>query len=415
MPRNNLLYHLSEWIEIVSKHMNHLSQPQAKILAMYSFGITMSSRSGRTSVAAVLADLLNENEENIESRLRDWYCDAQDKQGFSSRLGLGRAEVDIETCFEPWLRWILAHWESRLLPLAMDATTLRNRFTILSVSLIYRGNAIPVAWKILPGNQPHPWEPEWERLLDLLKPAVPADKLVLVLTDRGLYSPSLFKKIRALHWHPFMRIRRDGSFRPQGVRIYRPLASFAAHPGKCWCGQGTAFKHCESRLEATLLAFWEQDAEEPWLLLTDLPPEVAEPCWYTLRFWIEPSFRTIKRGALLWHNSKMTDPKRAARLWLPIALTMFWDMTVGTTCDDLKIASTDLPADLPPTGIPVAQTLEQQRPLPPKPKRRLSVFRRGWLHTLVTLASQRVLKFGKLVLGPLPSIIAIFDLPQPEG
>lgn len=407
MSRNEALYQLTEWIEIVSKKMSHLSQPQVKILAMYSFGMAITSRSGRTSVATFLSELLNIKEANIDRRLRDWYCEASAKAGYQTEGRGGREQLDITKCFAPWLRWILDCWKGRLLALALDATTLRDQFTILSISVVYRGNAIPVAWKILPGNRAHAWEPEWERLLALLQPAIPADMLVLVLTDRGLYSPALFRKIQALHWHPFMRISRNGSFRPSDQRNFRSLATFAAYSGLYWCGAGTVSQ--QTPVEATLLAFWEQEAKEPWYILTDLPPEVAQACWYALRSWIEQSFRTIKRAGLLWHHSKMTKPERAERLWLPLSLSMFWLMSVGTAADEQEIIAATVPAELPPTGLPTCQTLTQERPLPPAPKRKLSVFRRGWLTTLTTLLSHRVVKFSDLILGPLPTISSIFD------
>jgi hypothetical protein len=35
-----------------------------------------------------------------------------------------------------------------------------------------------------------------------------------VLTDRGLESPELFRAIVRLGWHPLMRAKRCGKFRP---------------------------------------------------------------------------------------------------------------------------------------------------------------------------------------------------------
>ena len=53
------------------------------------------------------------------------------------------------------LRWVLAWWpeEHQELALALDATTLGQRFTVLCVSVLVRGCAIPVAWKVLAYNQ----------------------------------------------------------------------------------------------------------------------------------------------------------------------------------------------------------------------------------------------------------------------
>src|SRR2546421_177839 len=81
--------------------------------------------------------------------------------------------------------------------LALDATTLGQRFTVLAISVVYRGCAIPVAWAIVKAGEKHAWRPDWERLLGLLAGVVPADLTVIVLADRGLYARWLFEGIVA--------------------------------------------------------------------------------------------------------------------------------------------------------------------------------------------------------------------------
>ncbi len=76
--------------------------------------------------------------------------------------------------------------------LAIDATTHRDRLSAVVISVLYRSSAIPVAWHILPGNRPGPWIAPTLDLLSLLGPVVPKNKTVLVLTDRGLWSPRLW-------------------------------------------------------------------------------------------------------------------------------------------------------------------------------------------------------------------------------
>ena len=66
----------------------------------------------------------------------------------------------------------------------------------LVVSVLYRGSAIPVAWAVLPGNAPGAWMGPILRLLRRLRPAVPPGWTVLVLADRGLWSPRLWRRIR---------------------------------------------------------------------------------------------------------------------------------------------------------------------------------------------------------------------------
>ena len=78
--------------------------------------------------------------------------------------------------------------EKRQLPLVIDATSLGDRWTILAVSVVLSGCAIPVAWKVLPAGQAGSWRPYWEGLLNTLGKAVPPEWEVIVLADRGLYA-----------------------------------------------------------------------------------------------------------------------------------------------------------------------------------------------------------------------------------
>ena len=126
---------------------------------------------------------------------------------------------------------MVSWWQGTQLALAIDATTLGQRFVVLAVSVVYRGCAIPVAWVILPAGAKHAWRREWLRLLRRLRPAIPRGWTVIVLADRGLYAPWLFRRITRLGWHPFLRINTGGSFRPAGAPCWRPLTTLCAAAG----------------------------------------------------------------------------------------------------------------------------------------------------------------------------------------
>ena len=118
----------------------------------------------------------------------------------------------VEACFAPLLRWVLAWWQGSELTLAVDPTAKGEVLVALVVSVVYRGLAIPVAWRIKTGGQPGPWMPDLCALLDRLGPAVPSDLTVRVLCDRGLQSPDLWAAIRRQGWHPYMRHARHMTF-----------------------------------------------------------------------------------------------------------------------------------------------------------------------------------------------------------
>jgi hypothetical protein len=231
--------------------------------------------------------------------------------------------------------------------LALGATTLGQRFTTLDISVLYRGCAVPVAWKILPATGKHPWKGEWKGLLKEFRQALPAGWTVIVLTDRGLYAKWLFRAIQKQGWHPFMRVNASGTFRPAYGKRRRPLRSFVPEVGTRWQGRGQAFQEAPKQLRCTLLARWDEGYADPWLVLTDLPPAAAEVCWYGLRAWVEQGFKRLKSGGWDWHKTHMTDPGRAERLWLVLAVGTWWCLLVGGEAEEVPVETMPaLPAAL---------------------------------------------------------------------
>ena len=298
-----------EWVRIVTTKMAHLSKPQAVGLAKWSFGMAMTGSCGLSTVSVFLAALLDKKENTLRQQLKEWYKDSHSKKGQQ------RQQLEVKESFAPLLRWVLSLWSSdnQCLPLALDASTLGTRFTVLMISVVYRGCGIPVAWKIVRATAKGSWQPYWLERLQSLQGVIPQEWLVIVSADRGLSAQWLYEQIQANGWHPFLRINQQGQFQPVGQREFQPLDALISKPGQSWRGQVTCFK--THPLTCTLLARWDDGYKEPWLIVTDLDPEQADACWYSMRSWIECLFKDAKRGGWQWHHTKMTDPARAQRHW----------------------------------------------------------------------------------------------------
>ena len=337
-----------------------LSPAQQGGLSWWVYGTILAGNACQGAVVTALEPLVGaDGTAALRQRLREWLYDGADKDAPC------RAEVDVAACFAPLLGWVLAWWHGDALPLALDATALGDRLVVLSISVLYRGSAIPVAWHVTVANRPGAWLGPILGLLAALAAGVPADTLVLVLADRGLWSPSLWDALRAQGWHPLLRIRQEATFRPLGGRRVR-ARSLLPGPGHAWVGAGTAYKHAPKRKHATLVALWEEGQDEPCLLLTDLAPEAVGPCWYGLRAWIEVGFRALKSLGWHWERTRRTDPARVARHWLVLAVATLWVLATGTRVEDADRLGRD------PAHLRVAL------PPPPSPVRRVtSLFARG--------------------------------------
>ena len=262
-----------QWTEVVTTHMPHLSKPQAAVLALWSVGKVLPPSCALTAVSLFLAQGLERKPNTVRQQLREFCYEAQAKRGGP------RQEVQVETCFAPLLAWVLRWWEGQQLAVAVDATTLGQRFVVLVISVLYRGCAIPIAWTVLPATEKHAWRGEWLRMLRQVRAVVPRRFFVIVLADRGLYARWLFHRIVRLGWHPLLRINTGGTFRPAKSAHYHPLRELVPQPGTQWVGAGTAFQGARRRLNCTLLARWDEGYHDPWLLLPDLAPSAGEACW----------------------------------------------------------------------------------------------------------------------------------------
>lgn len=381
---------LSAWTDCVSTHMPHLSVPQARVLALWSYGIALTRSCGRLTVATFLALLLRQKVASIEQRLYEWCCPAAHKAGGQ------RQTMDVTTCFMPLLRWVVALWSSTQMALALDATSLGARFVVLTVSVVYRGGAMPVAWTVLPANQPGAWRREWLRLLRCVRPAIPPDWTVLVLADRGLWARWLFRRIVRLGWHPLLRINQGAKFRPAGQTRWYWLRELVGDVNQRWCGRGTAFVSPERRVDCTLLAWWGEGYTDPWLLLTDLAPEGCNAAWYGLRGWCEQGFKCFKRGGWQWQYTQMHAPDRAARLWLALAVATLWMVSVGGA---LEVGPESEATELPDLRLLLGPTVAT-----PGRRRRLRLLRLGWLWCLVC----------QITIGSLPLPQRFVPEPWPD-
>jgi hypothetical protein len=356
-------YQMSETID--ATFGDCLRPAQRRALVFWVLGTIRAKSACQSMVLAALLPVCDRSLSALRQYLREWLYDGKQKAAPCA------SQVDVTRCFVPLLRWVLSLWQGEHLALAIDVTNHGDTLHALCLSVLYRGCAIPVAWCHLAGNEKGAWLPHLCRLLDTVAEAIPGRMEVLVLMDGGLRSPALWTACREHGWHPMQRHPEDLNFRPAGYRDFHAAQSLVSGPGQAWVGAGTAFKSAGRQRPATLLVVWEQEQAAPWVLLTDLAPAEAGVAWYGLRFWVECGFRALKGMGWQWQKTRRTDPDRAARHWLVLAVATCWVLATGTRVEDA------MGLDRQPAHLQVP-------PLPPRPRvrpggqdRALSVFLLG--------------------------------------
>lgn len=363
--------YLKQWTRIVSQKMPHLSLPQVVGLATWSFGIVMTQSSSLTRVSQFIATVNGEKVMTVRQRLREWYQEASAKKGEKRRT------IDASSCFAPLLKWVLSLLPPNVkqIALALDATTIGNKFVVLSINILLAGSGIPIAWCALKATQPGSWKPHWQKLIDSLCDAIPTGFEVIVTADRGLYADWLYQMIVDARWHPFLRINHQGTYRIPPHDRWQPLADVVRVPGQSWSSWVVCFK--TNPLECALLARWDIGYKDPWLILTDMEPTLVSALWYGLRPSTECVYRDVKSDGWQWHHTRLFDPQRAERLWLAMAVSTLWMVMCGGEAENQS---------LPPSLEPLTSG-HQVFSLPVKLNRprRLSCFLLGWLTLIANL------------------------------
>ena len=96
---------------------------------------------------------------------------------------------------------------------------------------------------------------------------------------------------------------------------------------RAWAAE--VFKNEEGRLKCTLVGYAGEGYAEPWLIVTDLAPEVAKASWYGLRGWIEQGYKRVKGEGWRLPRTRISGCERLERLWLAVAVATLWVLEVG--------------------------------------------------------------------------------------
>ena len=112
-----------------------------------------------------------------------------------------------------------------------------NTSCLVRVSVIYRGRAVPLVWRVIEPPSAAVASEEYQGLLEQAATRVPFACKVGLLADRGLADTALMHHLKRLGWH--LRIRITSNF-----WIYRPgpgcfqVRALSLVPGqtRCWHG-----------------------------------------------------------------------------------------------------------------------------------------------------------------------------------
>jgi hypothetical protein len=289
---------------------------QRRALALFSLGIAVAKHCGLARAAAVVPGLAV-----VPSITRRF-----------ERL-LASPRLDVRAARGAVVAQVLGPGRGQTLWLALDETHQGQtetgaRLGMLALRLVYRERAVPLAWVCYrPGEAPAPFPILIGRLITEVAALVPPGARVVLMTDRGLSWPSLLDHCRRVGWSCLCRVQRQTRVQTADGRS-GTIGDLAPRPGTRWRGHGRAFLKAGWR-DLNLVAVWRRTDEQPWLLVTDLPPTWVRCTQYRHRMDEEESFRDDKSSGFDWDASRVRDPGHMDRLLLVLQLAALFVLVQG--------------------------------------------------------------------------------------
>jgi len=260
--------------------------------------------------------------------LPDWapYVVSRARQAASTVRRFARwlhnSRIDPHRIWRAYVQEVLASWNGEV-TVVLDTTLLWNVVCWIRVSIVYRGRALPIAWRLIRHRSARVGFRDYRPALEQAVQALPEHLEVLFLADRGFADRALIAWLQAQGWHWRLRLKR-------GVKVYRPrhgwrpVSAFLPGYGHALCLHGVFVDPTEKMGPFHLAVGWAFGSQDPWYLLSDEPTTPETFAEYRNRMLIEAEILDNKSNGFHIHRSVLRDPQALDRLGLVLAaVTLF--------------------------------------------------------------------------------------------
>ena len=236
--------------------------------------------------------------------------------------------IDPQQWYAPLLQAALADWpRNTRVYVALDTTAL-TPFVLIRASLIYRGRAIPLAWRAMQHRSTKVAFEDYQPVLEQVHAIVPDGAVITLLADRGFVHEQLLHYLRTQQWH--FRLRLMGNtlihlsaqpvsavrdLRPPAgeKRFFHEVALLGTAVGPAHLALACPFDH----------------PDDPWFVASDEPTDAKTLDEYGLRFDIEGTFLDEKSGGFQLQTSELATPEALEQLLLIVAIATLHLTSLG--------------------------------------------------------------------------------------
>lgn len=245
------------------------------------------------------------------------------------RRWLDNNRITVEPLYGPLIEPAVVGWVGKRMYGALDTSMLWNTYCLIRLSVIYRGRAVPLVWRVIEHGSAAVSFETYQDLLTEAKSRLPLACKVVFLADRGVADTQLMGHRRGLGWHFRIRIKSTFWLYPSHLAPFQ-VGESALKPGdmSCWQEVSITDKHFGP---VHLAVARPLGSDEYWYGVSDESAELKTLDEYGLRFDIEENFLDDKSNGFQLEASLIRSAKALERLCFVLAMTTLYLVSVGTS------------------------------------------------------------------------------------
>ena len=242
------------------------------------------------------------------------------------------AHILEEVYFLPYADVLLRHLALQTLVLVMDGSGVGRGCTALMIHVVYKGRALPLAWRVRQAPKGHFPEDLHIALVELIRGLIPAGAQVVLLGYGEFDGTRLQQTLQHAGWSYACRTATNTVATWEGATFRLDALGSCLKPGRL-----IELQEVHGTRDAygpiMVLCCWAKGYQEPLYLVSNIATAEEACRLYEKRFRIETFFADQKSRGFHIHKSHMCDVQRLSRLLIAACLAYIWIVYLGSVCE----------------------------------------------------------------------------------
>jgi hypothetical protein len=237
-----------------------------------------------------------------------------------------------EVYFLPYAEILLRHLAVQTVVLVMDGSGVGRGCTALMLHVVYKGRALPLAWRVRQAPKGHCPEDLHIAVVALMREVIPEGTQVVFLGDGEFDGTALQATLHEAGWSYACRTALSTVATWEGETFRLDTLRACSKPGTLIALQEVKFTR-DAYGPVMVLSCWAKGYQDPLYLVSNIVTAEEACRLYEKRFRIETFFSDQKSRGFHIHKSPISDVQRLSRLLIAACLAYIWVVYLGSVCE----------------------------------------------------------------------------------